>query len=341
MERKLASIQKIKNVVNHPNADRLDIVQVLGWFCITKRDEFKAGDWCVYFEIDSILPPWECFSFLADKKYRVKTMKLRGALSQGLALPLSIFDNCLNKPAIIDEGIDVTDIIGVTKYEPIQEFWTKLRGDIQNKFPSFCRKSDEIRIQTVVPNIFTDIIGERMVCTIKQDGTSGTFYFNNGDYGVCSRNFQLKEKADNVYWFISNKYDIENKLRKLGKNIQIIGEICGPGIQRNPLNLKEPELFVFTGFNIDEQKYINHPDLQILCKQLDLNMVPIIDDNFIFTNENANLDFLLNFAKGYYKGTNHFREGVVFRSYIEKYNYLLDGRTSFKVINNDYLLKEE
>jgi len=116
--RKLASIQKIVDVKKHPNADRLDIVTVLGWEIITQINQFKKDDYCVMFQCDSILPQHEIFDFLEKRKYRIRTQKLRGIISQGLVMPTSIIKTITGKTIELEEGKDVTELLGVIKHDP-------------------------------------------------------------------------------------------------------------------------------------------------------------------------------------------------------------------------------
>ena len=120
--RKLASIQTIKYVKPIPDADSIETVGILGWECVSKKGEFQTDDKCVYFEIDSLLPEIPEFEFLRKgcwnetfKKFRLKTIKLRKQLSQGLALPLSVFPNL----AKLNVGDDVTELLGIEKYEKV------------------------------------------------------------------------------------------------------------------------------------------------------------------------------------------------------------------------------
>ena len=83
MERQLASVQKIVNLQPIQGADKIETAQVLGWQCVVKKGEFKVGDLCIYFEIDSQLPKHPVFDFMADRKYRVRTIKLRKQIAQG------------------------------------------------------------------------------------------------------------------------------------------------------------------------------------------------------------------------------------------------------------------
>lgn len=93
--RKLVTIQKIMSLDPIPGADNIQVASVLGWKCVVRRDEFKVGDICAYFEIDSLLPveTWTDFLRKGDPRpFRLRTIKLRGVQSQGLALPMSHFE---------------------------------------------------------------------------------------------------------------------------------------------------------------------------------------------------------------------------------------------------------
>ena len=110
--RKLVTIRKINEIHPISNADLIERAKIGGWNVVVKKGQFKADDLCVYGEIDSIFPAEdERFAFLEGK--RLRTKKLRGVVSQGIAFPLSILGEISVK-----EGDEVTEILGVTKYEP-------------------------------------------------------------------------------------------------------------------------------------------------------------------------------------------------------------------------------
>lgn len=125
--RKLVSIQTILDIQPIPNADAIEVVTINGWKVVAKRGEFKINDFCCYFEIDSFLPVKQQFEFLRKSCYRkladgsegfrLRTIKLRGQISQGLALPLSYFNKELENYDVA-VGCDVTDLFEVKKYEP-------------------------------------------------------------------------------------------------------------------------------------------------------------------------------------------------------------------------------
>jgi RNA ligase (TIGR02306 family) len=238
MARKLATIQKISKISPIENAESISVASVLGWKVVVRKDEFNEGELVVYCEIDSIMPQRPEFEFLKDRKYRIRTIKLRGQISQGICFPPSI----LPDGTLIEEGEDVTDILGVEKY--IYQIPAHLSGIIKGEYPSFMPKTDETRIQ-VLQDVLTRHKGTRCYVSEKVDGSSITFYFRNGEFGVCSRNLELKESPENTIWKIARELKIEEKLREYGKNIALQGEIIGNGIQKNPLKLETTKILFF------------------------------------------------------------------------------------------------
>lgn len=348
MERKLASIQKILSVEPIENADKIEKVKVLGWQCVVKKDEFKEGQLCIYCEIDSLFPEKPEFEFLRSKKFRIKTQKMRGVISQGIVFPLEILPEH-DKLVITEEyyingnehiiGQDVTEKLGIIKYEP--PISPQLMGQAKGNFPThIVPKTDEIRLQSVI-GVLEEIVGKDVYITEKEDGTSFTAYYKDGIFGFCSRNLEQKNELTNlsVYAKISQQYKLEDKLKIYNKNISIQGEITGDGINKNPLNLSRNtyQLHIFNVYDIDNQKYFNVSNAINIVKELGLDFVKII----LYGRFNSSLEELLEKAKGKYKGTNNNIEGIVIRPINECYSEILQGRMSFKVINNDYLLKKE
>jgi RNA ligase (TIGR02306 family) len=331
ISRKLASIQIVDRINPIKGADRIEQIQVLGWTLVAKKGEFVVGDHCVFFEIDSVLPkdePWS--QFMASKSFRVKSAKFKGCLSQGLALPLSI----LGELTDVNVGDDVTQHLGVTKFEPAITSGSRAAG----LFPSFVPKTDEIRLQSI-PGILDELRGHPFYITVKCDGTSATFGKFNNQFFVCSRNLELKE-ADDHYWRIARRYALEECLPD---GIVIQGEICGPGIQKNPLGLEKTELFVFNALDIKSGTYRHWDDLCFLCNDLGLKTVPL--EKIVTGDELTNFDFsiknFLELAEGTYAGTSNRREGIVIRALANKRSDILGGRLSFKVISNSFLLNDE
>jgi len=336
-ERKLASIVKVNNIYPIEDADKIVLVEINGWKCIAKKDEFNIGDLAIYFSIDSIpdmLDPNT--SFIKDKGGRIKTIKMRGVISQGLLAPLSWLVSRGFDIYGIKEDDDVTMQMGVTKYIHPEELGQYDGSNVSSskKFPPYVPKTDEPRIQDK-PKFFENLKDRRIVITRKEDGSSCTFIFNNGKFEMCSRNFVLEENSDasKMYAFINNKFDIEKKMTDCKLNIAIQGEMIGPKINGNRLNLAEFDFRVFNVYNIDKQKYMLHSDICNICTMLGLHMVPEIYNGEANKLE-LSVDYFLNLAQQQEYTKGKLAEGIVIKTDDE-----LGPRISFKVISNGYLLK--
>lgn len=342
MKRKLASVQRVVAVHPIPGADAIEAVTIQGWQCVVKKGAFGVGDRGVYLEIDAVPPDTAAFRFLWTAKgspeiegarpasYRIKTMTLRKTLSQGLLLPLA--DVGLDPS--LSEGEDVTAALGVGKYEPPLP---AAGGDARCAFPGILPKTDEMRVQSV-PAVLDELRGKPYVATLKCDGTSSTFLIDpdDGTFHVCGRNWSLRE-GENLYWGIARKTEMEPKLRAHAGRFAIQGEICGPGVQKNPLGLARPELFVFSVYDLVERRFVDDGDMRALASRMGLGVVPVIERGDAFAHDQASL---LALADGHYPGTKNAREGVVVRPATETFSPTLGGRLSFKAISNKYLLNE-
>lgn len=237
---KTASIEQIVSIQPHPNADRLELAQVLGWQCVVRKGEFSAGQEIVYVPIDTILPeaPWT--AFLAGK-LRVKTIKLRGSYSQGLVFPLSILPEGVQGWHI---GADVGGALGVRKYE--KEVPAQLSGTMRGSFPSFIVSKTDEDNGLSNPALVAEVLSHECVVTQKLDGSSCTIVVRDGKIEhVCSRNVDLVEDESNAFWKVAKKGTYGTFTGVLQ------GELMGPGIQGNQLELAEPELFLFQVRNAD------------------------------------------------------------------------------------------
>lgn len=336
-ERKLASIQTILSLSPIAGADAILLAKVLGWELVVKKTEFQVGDRCVYFEIDSVLPIAQWNDHLRkepNKPLRIKTIRLRGQLSQGLAMPMSIIPT-----GEYEVGQDVTELVGVTKYEPVVP--AHLSGMAKGNFPAFLHKTDETRLQSE-PRVLDEAISKGLVLvgTLKMDGTSFTAYRRDTEFGVCSRNLDLKETEDNAHWRMARKLKLEEILRGEPRNLSIQGEMAGPGIQGNRLGLSESKLYLFNLFDIDTGKYLSHTELSAFAEKHGLKVVPTVyrlDFGGVVAPRDVN--HLLNIANNlnYDNGTP--AEGIVWRSMCETHSDVLKGRLSFKTISNRYLEK--
>jgi RNA ligase (TIGR02306 family) len=335
MERKLASIQRIANIKPIPNADAIEVATVLGWKCVVKKGDFSPGDLVVYIEYDSLLPEREEFEFMRPHKFRIKTVKLRKQISQGLCFPLSILPTDILGPSnTLSEGDDVSDLLGIVKYEP------PLKGDPgvkKGNFPTFIKKTDETRIQAV-PRLLERQAGRVLYVTEKLDGSSITIYVKDGKVGVCSRNMELKDVEGNKFWDTVKQYKLVEKLLAANKNVALQGELIGEGIQKNKYKLEGQEIRLFNAFGIDDYIRLDLSDLKSLAKYCGVETVPILEERFTLQHT---VDELVEYSVGFSElcpGVQ--REGVVIRSNGETIDDEL-GDLSFKVINPKFLLKFE
>ena len=359
MERKLASIKKIDKITKHPNADSLEICHVGGWKVVTKIGEYTEGDLAVYFEVDSFLPIEEDFEFLRKSSYkkmgdiegfRLKTIKLRQELSQGLLLPLSILEKGdemkigiskqpwgdqlqlgpYDDAIVIEEGADVTAYMCVLKYEP--PIPACLSGIVKGNFPGWGRKTDQERAQNLTNKINLEITkGSRFEITIKLDGTSMSVGKNRDAIVVCSRNLSLNiDQEGNTLVDVAKSKGLLDRISEFG-NIMISGELCGPGIQTNREKLKEHRFFVFDIFDVDRGEYLDAKKRMEIVESLGLDHVPILNESVKLDDIGLNsLDDILSYANGESLNSS-VREGLVFKK--------IDGSFSFKAISNGFLLK--
>lgn len=328
--RKLATIQRIKALEPIANADAIEKATVLGWQLVTKKGEFRVGDWCVYCEIDSLLPDKPEFAFLKPRGMRIRTVRLRGQISQGICFPPGI----LPAGVPLEEGLDVTDVLGIQKYEPPMP--ASLSGVARGPFPGFIPKTDETRVQ-VLQELLDKYAGEMCYVTEKLDGSSVTYYLKDGDFGACSRNLDLLDTPGNSLWQVARTLGVEAKLRSLGRNFALQGEIIGEGIQGNKYNLRGQTVHFFNAFDVDDYRYLDYAAFTACLNGLGLPVVPVLDAAFPLDND---INALVELSKR--KSTLHpavWAEGVVIRPLRERQDTL--GRVSFKAINPEFLLKYE
>jgi RNA ligase (TIGR02306 family) len=353
IQRKLASIREITEIRPIPDADSIECAYVGGWPVVVKRGEFNPGDLAVYFEIDSWIPH-DLAPFLSKGKEpreyngvkgeRLRTLKLRGQVSQGLLLPVypmndgcgAVLPNGAEVSAV--EGENLTEILGIQKWEaPIPAC---LAGQVRGNFPSFIPKTDQERCQNIVSEIFETHKGESYEVTLKLDGSSCTVYAKDGDIGVCSRNLDLEETEGNSFWQAARKQLLIEALTKFQTvgigNFALQMELIGEGIQGNQEKIKGHRLYLFDVYNIDEQTYLNPVERQRLLDSLldagaDLEHAPVLDPSLCVTDCFDSVEKLLAFADGPSLNPAAKREGLVFKSN--------DSRFSFKAISNKWLLK--
>jgi RNA ligase (TIGR02306 family) len=371
-ERKLASIRRIADIQPIEGADAIVVATIDGWKVVVKKGEFKVGDLALYLEIDSWVPN-ELAPFLSKghepreyngvKGERLRTVKLRGQVSQGLLLPVDYVgdtsfitgwyhEDGIGTMVMVAEGQDVTECLNIQKWEaPIP---AQLQGQAAGMFPtSLIPKTDQERIQNCfgdiqkrakrfatekVWNAETQTLEEHPVVvpadfqeptyevTMKLDGSSCTIFRWEDELRVCSRNLELKindENKDNTFVAMALKIG-----DRIPDGIAVQGEVMGPGIQGNREGFTEHKLFVFDIFDIKEHEYIPSLMRRHVCERRGLEHVPVLGVDWKAPNS---VDEGLALAEG--PSINHkIREGLVW-----KCNE--DPSFSFKTISNQFLLK--
>lgn len=351
--RKMASIQRIAEIKPINGADKIVKARVGGWWVVTAIDNgFKEGDLVIYCEIDSWIPT-EIAPFLSKgqepreyngvKGERLRTVKLRGQLSQGLILPLTVLEcECYGFEPIVHEGDDVSEVLGIQKFDPPVP--ASLAGISKGAWPSAIPKTDQERVQNLSAEL-EEWADYEFEVTEKLDGSSCTMALVDGEFVVCSRNINLVESADNTFWKMARKYDVENKLREklihepLAKVVAIQGEVIGEGIQGNYYGIKGQDFYVFDVFVLSEEgtgTYASSDSRLNICLSLELKHVPLIGV-YKLSTLTAGLGFtpveaLLNYAEGKASlNESKLREGVVFKR--------LGGGEHFKAVSNKFLEK--
>jgi hypothetical protein len=364
--RKLASIQVVSALSPIPDSNNIEVATILGWKVVVKKGEFNVGDRCVYCEIDSILPERPEFEFLRKSKFRIKTIKLRGQISQGIVFPLSVLPQHEIKCAV---GNDVTELLGVLKYETPDEAEKPMRKHSRSAFMKFLFKfkifrklfvenkvrgewpegmphTDETRIQAITEVL--DKYGDvEFNISEKLDGQSGSYFlyrrkslFGFKDcLGVCSRTIWKKTNDNSNWWKIAIAENIEKKLKMSQGRYVVQGEIVGSGIQGNKLRLPKVCFYVHNVLNKSNSYEPLTPDeMKRFCETYGFKHVPYLGTVKL---SDFTVDTLVEFAKGNSVITpSVLREGIVLRPTTNIVDKKL-GWLSFKVINNDFLLKHQ
>ncbi len=282
---------------------------------------------------------------------------MKGQLSQGLLMPidkivdadgLRLADIITNVSAMYScfatktvgptlEGLDLTSILGITKYEP--DLPACLQGKARGTRPGYIPKTDEDRIQSNL-HFLTDLHNREVYVSQKMDGSSFSGAYHNKEFHVSSRNLDIIKDPNNSFWKVAIKYYLEIILAKhfadTGQELVVQGELCGPGLQANRVGLKEFDLFIFNVIDIAGNKDFTFDEMSAFCHINKLQMVPVL---YRGPFKWKTVEDLLAEAKGTYQISGHEQEGIVIRPTIPEKDMRSRQRVSFKVINNDFLLK--
>ena len=345
--RKLASVQRVWKIEPIPDADRIELAHVLGWQCVVNKGDFHEMDLGVYFEIDSFLPIREEFEFLRNSSYKktdimgegflMRTKKFRGQISQGLLLPLTVFPEIPHDIAI---GTDVTELLGVRKYE-IEERATT-GGNVIGILPHDVPHTDETRIQAA-PELLREFSGLEYYISTKMDGSSHSVSVDENGFHVTGHNYEYKNDDSSAFYRWINERELPEKILNYAadndmETFTIQGEFCAPGIQSNRLRLKKPEWYVFT-VRVNGHR-IGLSEMKNICERLKLDMVPIEEIGVDLPSRYPTVESLLERADGEYPNGGK-KEGIVIRTLGPVYSETIGDCLSVKVVNNKYLLKNK
>jgi RNA ligase (TIGR02306 family) len=344
-ERKMATIRRIDSIEPIEGADLIEAIKIGGWTVVAQKEmNYKINSLIVFCEIDAFIPTPIAPFLTQPGKYpkefngvqgeRLRTKKLKGIVSQGLILPLSVLDIKTDSGNYSGdwecfEGFDVSEKLNIQKWEPPAEFQ---HADAKGLFPYFIPKTDQERVQNIKKK-YNEWYVESLSweVTEKLHGSSMTVYFKDGEVGVCSRNLELKEDLNNTFWKTAHSSGAVEALKSLGKNIAVQGELVGPGINDNIYKLTEFKFYVFDIFDIDEQEYLTPSHRYNVVKTLQLLHVPVL---YSAELQQDSVDDLLLYAEGKSElNITTEREGLVFKK--------VTSNDSFKVVSNRWLMKHE
>jgi RNA ligase (TIGR02306 family) len=336
--RQMATPRKIRDIQPIPGADQIEVLTIDGWKVVAKKGLHEIGEMVIYLEVDSWVPN-TIAPFLSKgnepREYqgvpgeRLRTVKLRGQISQGLVIPYSVLS-----PAQKDEmflGTSLDEVLGILKWEPpVFEGSNPL---IKGPFPYFVPKTDQERVQNLTEEYqIWRLEDDYWEVTEKLDGYSMTVFINGDHVGVASRNNELKPDSSSAFWQAVNRESLLEKIASTGRNLAFQGELIGPKIQGNKYDRDVAGFFVYDIYDIDARSYLGYKERFELCRELAINHVPVqaTDRLCKIVHENDDLIELADWKSSLAKVE---REGLVFKRY--------DGTASFKVISNTWLLKNE
>ena len=280
-------VVRIGRVWNHPDADRLDLASVEGLdyqFCVGKGS-CKPGDDVVFFPVDSLLPDplsehLGVKNFLSGKaKNRIKTVKLRGQISQGLTTPTDKVKEYFSRQGVAWDAGNLAVLLGVTKYEP---------PEISCKAGKLVGLPDGVPLYDIegaqnFPEI-ANSLSERTVCvTEKLEGTNFAISIDReGKFHVCQRSHAIvpDEIGEHDFWKVVRENKFEGRLRELrekcfpGQHVTLRGEMVGPGIQKNIYKLNKRTVYFFD--IMVDREYLPVDTWVDVCELFGFEKVPIL-----------------------------------------------------------------
>ena len=338
---------RIDRVVPHPDPETtsLEVVVIGGWQSVVKKDSFKDGDLCVYFPLDAVIPLWLSDAMNVTKflsKGRVKAVRLRGEPSYGLPMPVSFIKNAFEAQFVteknlysFEEGRDLADILGVTKWEPPLKLNAADEETPHQKFLKYNKPENLRRFKDIL------VEGERVVMTEKIHGMNSRHGLIDGEFMAGTHNVRCKENPNTRVWYVFSD-DMKSLLTHLSErdgnvknDVIMFGEIYGSGIQDLHYGFENGQIG-YRCFDISVNgKYLDFGDFQELCWKYKIEMVPLLyqgpfwmENVLSFSNEKSSLP-----------GSNNIMEGLVIRPEIERMDSKV-GRVTLKYVFDQYLTRK-
>jgi RNA ligase (TIGR02306 family) len=347
---KLAVIAKVLKLDPIEGADRIERATVLGWHVVVRKGLHKVGNLVVMVFPDSYAPKqFIDENYVGEEKVRIKTVKMRGQYSAGLILPVSEVYAAAERKGlpskVWEQDEEVSVLLDIEKW--VAPVSASLGGEALGDFPTnIVRKTDEFNFRSE-PQALDEartsykFANVEFVATLKCDGSSATFIHKDGVFRVCSRNRELKESESSAFWRAAKKYKIQEMLANAPTEMAIQGELCGPGIQKNPLKLDDLTLFVFQIRDITNHKWFTWDQVKQICSTHEIPYVQEIT-RFVFSASVPSVEDLQELANSTkYDNGRADAEGIVIRPAVPiKSETLQQDWWSLKVMNQPYDMKK-
>ena len=359
MSRKLVTIRQIQSLTPIHKADLIELARIDGWKVVVQKGLHTVGDYVVYFEVDSVLPDTDFFretagrdglttSMLEDgtivRGYLIRAIKLKGVVSQGLILPVSVIPSLLlphDLEKSYKEQTDLTQMFKTSLYA--KPFNPENAPDALGYMPTNIRRTAVERVQNQLEEVWQAYQEDWLFqVTCKLDGDSCTVFKHNGTLGVCSRNLNFKfdiQNKEQSSTFTRAAAQMHKKLPDVSEDYCIQGELVGPGIQQNFEKLDVCGFYVFSMWDLNKQEYLNPTEVEEFADLHYLHHVPVIHQSTTLKemfgsvqDASALTDLIIAHAKGPSSFNGKYREGLVWKALIQDF--------SFKAISDQYITNE-
>lgn len=308
----------------HPNADTLSIIRIYNFTVVVKTSEWKDKSLGAYIQPDSVCPDTPTFAFLGESdRKRIKVRRFRGVWSQGLLIPA---------PEGSQAGGDVSEILGVTRYEPPEPMSTFGETEIP---PEGYKPSYDVESWNRYGSVFKD--GEEVVVTEKIHGTSGRFVFQDGKMYCGSRKEWRKQHEQNLWWICLKKNPWIEQFLRAHPEFTLYGEVYGQ-VQDLKYGAGRNDIF-FAAFDLwhnREFRWLNWEEwlwTQNAFGKDSFQAVPLLYRG----PYSAEVSKLAE-GKSFVRGADHCREGCVVRPVLERTDPEV-GRVQLKIVSNEYLAR--